>query len=127
MKPVRFTGKLYSTEHSQRYDVSDAEVRFDLGKEKPNGFRLVINGISLTQWFRQKYDEFREALGIKPKQIPKIVERKDFSRQIRLFAKSFVVLQSVKRPIFSARFLLSEENLRRGHSFLIIEIGNNMY
>jgi hypothetical protein len=80
MKPVRFTGKLYSAEHSQWYTISDAEVHFDLGREKSNGFRLVINGISLTQWFRKKYDEFREAIGFKPKQTPKMVESKGFSR-----------------------------------------------
>lgn len=72
MKPVRFSGELYSSEHSQRFTVNDAELRFDLGREKPSGFRLLINGSSLTQWFRQKYDEFRETLGIKPKQQPEM-------------------------------------------------------
>lgn len=82
MKPVRFTGKLYSTEHSQRYDVSDAEVRFDLGREKSNGFRLVINGISLIQWFKQKYDEFLKAIGIniKPKAEQDLNRGKGFKR-----------------------------------------------
>lgn len=80
MKSVRFTGKLYSTEHSQLYDVSDAEVRFDLGREKTGRFCLRINGIDLAQWFRQKYDEFREALGFKPKQTPKMGESKGFRR-----------------------------------------------
>jgi FtsZ-binding cell division protein ZapB len=78
MKPVRFSGELYSTEHSQKYTVYDAEVRFDLGREKSNGFCLRINGIDLTQWFRQKYDEFREALGLKPKQTRKMGENKGF-------------------------------------------------
>ena len=68
MKPVRFSGELYSSEHSQRFTATDAEVRFDLGREKSSGFRLLINGTNLSQWFRQKYDEFREALGIKPKE-----------------------------------------------------------
>lgn len=33
MKPVRFSGELYSTEHSQRFTATNAEVRFDLGRE----------------------------------------------------------------------------------------------
>ena len=78
MRPVRFSGKLYSTEHSQRFTVNDAEMRLDRGTEKSSGFRLLINGVSLTKWFRQKYDEFREALGIKPKQKPEIGRNKGF-------------------------------------------------
>ncbi|KAA6321284.1 hypothetical protein EZS27_029049 [termite gut metagenome] len=78
MKPVQFLGELYSSEHSQRFKVDDAEIRFDRDTERSSGFRLLINGISLTQWFRQKYDEFRKALGIKPKQKPRIGENKGF-------------------------------------------------
>ncbi|MDF9829491.1 MobV family relaxase [Parabacteroides sp. PF5-6] len=72
MRLVQFSGELYSSEHNQRFTATDAEVRFDRGTEKPTGFRLLLNGVSLTQWFRQKYDEFREALGIKPKQRPEV-------------------------------------------------------
>jgi hypothetical protein len=78
IKSVRFSGELYSTEHGQKYTVHYAEVRFDLEREKSNGFCLRINGIDLTQWFRQKYDEFREALGLKPKQTRKMGENKGF-------------------------------------------------
>lgn len=76
MKSVRFSGELYSSEHSQRFTVNDAEMRFDRGTEKSSGFRLLINGVSLPQWFRQKYDEFRKALGFKPKQKPEVGEKK---------------------------------------------------
>ncbi|MDH6357776.1 MobV family relaxase [Parabacteroides sp. PF5-9] len=80
MKPVRFSGELYSHEHSQRFKANDVEVRFDRGIEKSSGFRLLINGISLTQWFKQKYDEFREALGIKPKQKLEMGKSKGLGR-----------------------------------------------
>lgn len=79
MRPVRFSGELYSTEHSQRFTVNDAEMRFDRGMEKSSGFSLIINGVSLTQWFRQKYDEFREMLGIKPKQKQEVSKNKGLS------------------------------------------------
>ena len=76
MRPVRFSGELYSSEHSQRFAANNAEVRFDKGTGTPSSFRLLLNGISLAQWFRQKYDEFRETLGIKPKQKPQIGRNK---------------------------------------------------
>jgi hypothetical protein len=46
MRPVRFSGELYSSEHSQRFTANNAEVRFDRGIGKPNGFRLLLNGQS---------------------------------------------------------------------------------
>jgi hypothetical protein len=42
MKPIRFSGGLYSSEHSQRFKVGDTEIRFDRGFEKSIGFRLLI-------------------------------------------------------------------------------------
>ncbi|MDL2277399.1 plasmid recombination protein [Parabacteroides sp. OttesenSCG-928-G07] len=78
MRPVRFSGELYSTEYSQRFAVNDAEMRLDRGTGKLNGFRLLLNGVSLTQWFRQKYDEFRETLGIKPNQKQEVGKNKGF-------------------------------------------------
>jgi hypothetical protein len=78
MKPFRFTGELYSNEHSQRFKANDVEIRLERGTGKSSGFRLLINGIGLAQWFKQKYDEFREALGIKPKQKPEMGQNKGF-------------------------------------------------
>jgi hypothetical protein len=69
MKPFRFTGELYSSEHSQRFKVDDAEVRLERGR-KSGIFNLQINGINLFEWFKQKQKEFLEALGIKLRQKP---------------------------------------------------------
>ncbi|MDH6357986.1 hypothetical protein M2135_001869, partial [Parabacteroides sp. PF5-9] len=52
--------------------------RFDKGTGAPSSFRLLLNGISLAQWFRQKYDEFRAAMGIKPKQKPEMCQSRGF-------------------------------------------------
>jgi|AGTN01.3.fsa_nt_gi Plasmid recombination enzyme. len=68
MKPVRFSGELYSNEHSQRFKANDVEVRLERGTESHGAFRLLIDRIGLSQWFKQKYREFQEALGINPKQ-----------------------------------------------------------
>jgi len=62
MKPVRFTGELYSNEHSQRFKATDAEARLE---RRDNAFRLFIDGTGIIQWFRQKHQEFLQRLGIK--------------------------------------------------------------
>lgn len=80
MKPFRFTGELYSDTHSQRFKANDVEVRLEKGTGTQGTFRLLIDRIGLAQWFRQKYDEFREALGIKPKQKPEVGINKGLRR-----------------------------------------------
>jgi hypothetical protein len=40
----------------------------------------MIDKISLTQWFKQKYKEFLEAIGIKPRRKPAMDINKDFRR-----------------------------------------------
>jgi len=77
MKPIRFSGELYSNEHSQRFKADNVEVRFGRGT-KSGVFNLHINGMSLIEWFRQKQREFLERLGIKPKQKPEISNSKGF-------------------------------------------------
>lgn len=79
MKPIRFSGELYSSEHSQRFKANDVEVRFGRGI-KSGVFNLHINGMSLIEWFRQKHREFLEYLGIKPKQKPEVNQTKGIKR-----------------------------------------------
>jgi hypothetical protein len=76
MKPFRFTGELYSNEHSQRFKANDAEVRLERGTESHSSFRLLIDRIGLTQWFKQKYREFQEAIVINFKQKPEMEKYK---------------------------------------------------
>lgn len=76
MRSVQFSGEFDSIEYSQQFTVNDEEMRFDLGREKSNDFRLLINCASFPKWVRQKYDEFREVLGIKFKQNPEMDKSK---------------------------------------------------
>jgi DNA repair exonuclease SbcCD ATPase subunit len=80
MKPFRFTGELYSDTHSQRFKANDVEVRLERGTESQGTFRLLIDRIGLTQWFRQKYDGLKEALEIKSKQKLGVGKSKGFRR-----------------------------------------------
>jgi hypothetical protein len=78
MKPFRFTGELYSSEHSQRFKANDMEIRLDRGAGTHGSFRLMIDKIGLSQWFKQKYKEFLDAIGMKPKQKPEMGKSKGF-------------------------------------------------
>lgn len=71
MKPVYFSGKLYSNEYSQRFDTSKSEARLERSTKRPGLFKLIIDGINIIQWFRQKYREFQQAIGINIKPKPK--------------------------------------------------------
>jgi hypothetical protein len=64
MKPIRFSGELYSNEHSLRFKANDVEVRLERSTELQSPFRLLIDRIGLSQWFKQRYREFQEAIGL---------------------------------------------------------------
>ena len=63
MRPVRFSGKLYSREHSQHFETEHSEARLLRDEKGPGGFQLFIDLIPILQWFRQKAKEFLERLG----------------------------------------------------------------
>lgn len=67
MRPVRFSGKLYSREHSQHFEVENSEARLMRDEKGPGGFQLFIDRIPILRWFRQKAKEFLEHIGIKIK------------------------------------------------------------
>ncbi len=67
MRPIYFSGELYSKEHSQRFKAHNSEFRLE--KDIKRGiFSLLINKIDIFDWFKQKHREFLEAIGIRPKQ-----------------------------------------------------------
>lgn len=65
MKPIGFKGKLYSAEYKRDFqtDYSEAEIKPHPTEE--NRLQLTIDGVNDTNWFRQKYKEFQESIGIK--------------------------------------------------------------
>ena len=67
MKPIGFKGKLYSSEYQRKFETehSVAEVKdHPIEKDK---LQFTIDGVSDTNWFRKKYREFQESIGIKIK------------------------------------------------------------
>ena len=65
MQPVRFSGRLYSHEFTQRFETDNSEARLERDPKRPGFFNLLIDGTSIIQWFRQKKQEFLKAIGIK--------------------------------------------------------------
>lgn len=66
-KDVPIKGKLYSSEFNRDFETKRAVCSI---KEDENGkFDFKIDGVSHVSWFRNKMNEFREAIGIpKPRQ-----------------------------------------------------------
>lgn len=64
MKPIIFSGELYSNEHSLRFRTHNSEIKMD--KDSTLGmFRLLIDKINIITWFRHRHKEFLERIGIK--------------------------------------------------------------
>lgn len=79
---VSVTGKLHSHEHNQDFDVQDAKLQLFKDKDNPDKLMLSINGKNILDWFKQKYQEVKQAvrLHIKPPSKSEIIERKSFKR-----------------------------------------------
>ncbi|MDR2913480.1 MAG: hypothetical protein LBV74_01360 [Tannerella sp.] len=72
MKPVGFKGKLYSSEYSRHFETEYSVTEIKPSSNEPDRLKLTIDGVSDTNWFRQKYREFQESIGIKVKQKPEM-------------------------------------------------------
>jgi hypothetical protein len=59
------SGKLYSPEHDQKLEVTNAKIKIDSEPDNPNRLRLNLNGMNMLDWFRQKYKEFQQNIGFK--------------------------------------------------------------
>lgn len=64
MRPVRFSGKLYSSEHSRHFETEHSEALLLRDEKGSGGFQLFIDRIPILQWFRQKAKKLLEHIGI---------------------------------------------------------------
>jgi FtsZ-binding cell division protein ZapB len=71
MKPVGFKGKLYSAEYKRHFETKHSVAEIKPSTSEPERLRLTIDGVGDTNWFRLKYREFQESIGIKVKQEPR--------------------------------------------------------
>ncbi|KAA6337229.1 Plasmid recombination enzyme [termite gut metagenome] len=56
------SGKLYSFEHKQYFEVKDAKVKIEKEPDNPNKLQLMINEMNVADWFRQKHKEFQQRI-----------------------------------------------------------------
>lgn len=76
MKPVFFSGKLYSPEHKLNFETKHSQAQVESDPKEKGKLRLAIDGRDAYDWFRQKRRELSQALGIKPKQTPAVEQGK---------------------------------------------------
>ncbi|MCC8197172.1 MAG: hypothetical protein LIP06_00960 [Tannerellaceae bacterium] len=55
------TGKLHSPEHNQSFSVQDAKLQLFKESKDSDKLKLSINGQNIIDWFKQKYQELKQA------------------------------------------------------------------
>jgi hypothetical protein len=65
MKPVGFKGSLYSPEYKRKFETEHSVAEIKPLLSDPEKLQLTIDGVTDVGWFRVKYREFRESIGIK--------------------------------------------------------------
>jgi archaellum component FlaC len=60
-KALTVIGK-HSTEHNQSFNVQDAKLQLFKELDNPDKLKLSINGQNLFDWFKQKYQEFKQTV-----------------------------------------------------------------
>ncbi|SBW03074.1 MobV family relaxase [uncultured Dysgonomonas sp.] len=64
MKPVGFKGKLYSAEYKRNFETERSIAEIKPHPTEKDRLQLTIDEVSDTNWFRQKYREFQQSIGI---------------------------------------------------------------
>ena len=70
--------KFYSPEHKQYFEAKDVQLKVEKERDNPDKLRLSLNGQNIMDWFKQKYQEFKQA--IKPNLKSDICNYKGFKR-----------------------------------------------
>jgi len=70
MKPIGFKGRIYSTEFQRSFKTEYSVAEVKQHPTEKNKLQLTIDGVSETNWFRQKYQEFQKRIetNAQPKQ-----------------------------------------------------------
>lgn len=63
-QPVGFRGKLHSKEHNRKFETTNSTATVEEHPQQKGKFRLCIDGLPLIEWFRQRFQELKERLGL---------------------------------------------------------------
>ena len=64
LQPVGFKGRLYSKEHNERFRTEHSTATVERNPQENGKFRLCIDGMPILEWFRMKFQELKEKLGV---------------------------------------------------------------
>ena len=64
LQPVGFKGRLYSKEHKERFRTEHSTATVERSPQENGKFRLCIDGMPILEWFRMKFKELKEKLGV---------------------------------------------------------------
>lgn len=64
LQPVEFKGRLYSKEYKEKFRTEHSTATVEKNPQEKGKFRLCIDGIPILDWFRKKFQEIKEKLGL---------------------------------------------------------------
>ena len=64
LQPVEFKGRLYSKEHREKFRTDHSTATVERNPQEKGKFRLCIDGMPILEWFRMKFQELKEKLGV---------------------------------------------------------------
>jgi len=60
LKPVRFNGNLYSSEHKQHFDAENVTARIERSPADSQQALLTIDGTGIGRWFSERYQKLQQ-------------------------------------------------------------------
>ncbi len=63
-QPVGFRGKLYSREYREKFRTEHSTATVERNPQGKGKFRLCIDGMPILEWFKMKFQELKEKLGV---------------------------------------------------------------
>ena len=70
-QPVGFRGKLYSRECREKFRTEHSTATVERNPQEKGKFRLCIDGMPILEWFKMKFQELKEKLGVSRPQTEK--------------------------------------------------------
>ena len=64
LQPVEFKGRLYSKEYKEKFRTEHSTATVERNPQEKGKFRMCIDGIPILDWFRKKFQEIKEKLGL---------------------------------------------------------------
>ena len=64
LHPVEFKGRLYSKEYKEKFRTEHSTATVERNPQEKGKFRLCIDGIPILDWFKRKFQEIKEKLGL---------------------------------------------------------------